>query len=194
MLMKRVLVALVLVANPLMAGAPSDAQRIEEATAALPQDLRAGAGVLVTDDDGSQRTLREGRNGFVCFPDDGEPGFKTACVEPSVLRFVAGLGPIMEQATSVTDRRARIDAAFEDGSLVPPEPGSRTYILSGPDRERAELLMGIFLPGATAESTGLPTERSDGTWLMCPGSPGAHIMVGDIPYGQDEELWKTCGR
>ena len=46
---------------------------------------------------------------------------------------------------------------------------------------------------ATAESTGLPTERSDGTWLMCPGSPGAHIRVGDIPYGQDEELWKTCG-
>ena len=192
--MKRLLAMLALVVSPLMAADQSDARRIEEATAALPQDLRAGAEVLVTDDDGNQRTLREGRNGFVCFPDDAEPGFKTACVEPSVRRFVAGLLPILEKATSVAERRALVDAAFEDGSFVPPQPGSRTYILSGPDRERAELLMGIFLPGATAESTGLSTERSDGTWLMCPRSPGAHIMVGDIPYGQDEEFWKTCGR
>jgi hypothetical protein len=53
--------------------------------------------------------------------------------------------------------------------------------------------MAIALPWATGELTGLSTERSDGVWLMCPGAPGAHIMVGDIPHGRDPEIWKTCG-
>ena len=108
--------------------------------------------------------------------------------------FFAAVRPIVAQATSKAERRELIDAAIEKGVIKIPRPGSRNYIFSGADRQRAKPLLTIFLPAATAESTGLSTERSDGTWLMCPGSPGAHIMVGDIPYGQDEDHWKTCGR
>ena len=94
----------------------------------------------------------------------------------------------------MSEHLALIDAAIEEGLTTAPTPGSRAYILSGPDRERARPLLGIFLPGATAESTGLSPERTDGTWLMCPGTPSAHIMVGDVPYGDDEDYWKSCGR
>ena len=194
MLMNRVLVALVLVANPLMAADQTDAQRIEEATAALPDFLKAGASVVIIDSDGDKRVLRPGSNGFECRPDKPTPGFRSACIEASVNGFFSTVRPIVAQASSTAERRILIDAAIEKGSIKPPTPGSRGYTLSGPDRQQAKLLLTIFLPGATAESTGLSTERSDGTWLMCPGSPGAHIMVGDIPYGQDEDRWKTCGR
>ena len=193
-MMKRVLVALVLVANPLMAADQTDAQRIEEATAALPEFLKAGASVVMIDTDGDKRVLRPGSNEFVCRPDKPTPGFRSGCVEASVNGFFSAVRPIVAQASSTAERRILIDAAIEKGSIKPPTPGSRSYTLSGPDRQRARPLLAIFLPGATAESTGLSTERSDGTWLMCPGSPGAHIMVGDIPYGQDEDRWKKCRR
>jgi hypothetical protein len=36
----------------------------------------------------------------------------------------------------------------------------------------------IYTPGATPESTGVPTTPGPGApWLMFPGTPGAHIMI-----------------
>jgi len=36
----------------------------------------------------------------------------------------------------------------------------------------------MYIPGATAASTGLTTvSRKDGPWLMFPGTPKAHIML-----------------
>jgi hypothetical protein len=45
--------------------------------------------------------------------------------------------------------------------------------------EDAFLRYVIYVPGATSESTGLPTrpETPGGPWLMAPGTPGAHIMI-----------------
>lgn len=196
--MKRVLIAFVLVANPLMPSAQSDAERIAEATAALPEHLRAGARVVFTDTGGIKRVLSPGSNGFVCGSDhrseDPAPRFKVACLDASLARYFDDVGQVLAKASSASEHPALIDAAIEEGLTTAPTPGSRAYILSGPDRERARPLLGIFLPGATAKSTGLSTERTDGTWLMCPGTPSAHIMVGDVPYGDDEDYWKSCGR
>ena len=192
--MRVVLVALVLGAVPVMAADPSDAKRIAEATSPLPEHLRSGAKVVMTNADESERVLRSGSNGFVCGTDDPGPGFAVGCFESGLREFFGTAIPLMTKASSPAEGLDLIDAAIGDGSLSPPTPGSRGYVLSGPDRERAKQTLAIFVPGATAKSTGLSTERSDGTWLMCPGTPGAHIMVGDITYGQDEEFWKTCGR
>ena len=191
--MKRALAAAVLVIGPLMAADPSDTERIDEATAALPEQLRAEARVVATDAEGNERSLQEGRNGLVCFPDAPEPGFAVFCAEASVLAYMSAVGAIEAETSSEDEKRERIKVALKDGSLKTATPGGRAYVLSGPDRQRARLTMAIVLPWATGESTGLSTERSDGVWLMCPGAPGAHIMVGDIPYGRDQEIWKTCG-
>ncbi len=182
-------------ANPLLAADRSDEQLIEEATSPLPVHLRAEASVVMNNSKGTERVLRKGSNGFACYPDEHSPNFRVVCREASWKRYIGKIGPILAQtSTSPSERLALIDATIDEGSVTPPTPGSRAYSLSGPDRERVKPLFVISLPGATAESTGLPTERSNGTWLMCPGTPTAHIMVGDIPYGQDEDMWKSCGR
>jgi hypothetical protein len=199
--MKRILLSCVLVAGSMSTAGQSDRQLIEDATSALPPHLRAEARVVATDSDGSERILRKGSNGFVCITDGSADAlygssrmFKVACREESFHRYRLQILPILAQTSTPAERLARIDVGIEEGSIKPPESGALGYYLVGPDRERAKPLVVIMLPGATAESTGLPTERSDRTWLMCPGTPTAHIMVGDIPYGQDEDHWKSCGR
>ena len=55
-------------------------------------------------------------------------------------------------------------------------------------------MVGVLVPFATGQSTGLPEEpTADRAWLMCPGTPRAHIMIGPTPYGLSEELgWRSC--
>ena len=185
---------LFLVANPPLAADRSDEQLIEEATAALPEHLRAEASVVTTDTEGNERVLRKGSNGFKCFPNGYDQGFGVGCLEESLLGFLVEIPELARDRDSAAERLTVVEAGIKEGSITPPPPGARGYVLSGLDRERARLTLAIFLPGATAESTGLSTERSDGTWLMCPGTPDAHIMVGDIPYGRDENEWKVCSR
>jgi hypothetical protein len=192
--MRYVLFALAVIASSVAAFASSDAELIAETTAALPGHLAAKARVVVTDADGKERVLRAGSNGFVCRRDLSSPGFRTVCRDRDVERYRKDVAPVRARASSAPQRLALIEAAIEQGQTTPPVPGSRVYLLSGPDRESAKLLLAIFLPWATGDTTGLPTERTDGTWLMCPGAPNAHIMVGDIPHGQDEDEWKACGR
>ena len=192
--MKHACLTLLLLASCSIAAAASDAQLIAEATSPLPKHLQSEARVVWVGADGSERVLQEGSNGFICFPDAPEAGFGVACVDEGVLKYLGQVPGLTLDRESTSKRLALIDAGIKNGSITPPVPGSRGYVLSGPDGENARLTLAIFLPGATAESTGLSTERSDGTWLMCPGTPDAHIMVGDIPYGRSEKEWKSCGK
>jgi hypothetical protein len=197
--MRSLLLICVLVASPQALAEPPDQELIEEATSALPAHLRAEAGVVTTGPDGKERVLRESSNGFICSTDGStdtlyQRAFKVACRELSFHRYRAQILPILAHASDPAERLARIEAGIEAKSITPPTPGAQGYYLSGPTRKDAKLLVVIMLPGATAESTGLPTQRSDRTWLMCPGTPTAHIMIGDVPFGQDEDYWKTCGR
>ncbi len=58
-----------------------------------------------------------------------------------------------------------------------------------PDLDSAELTQVIFLPNATPDSTGLPTEpKGDVAWLMSAGTPVAHVMVGPIPWMLRQEV------
>jgi hypothetical protein len=69
---------------------------------------------------------------------------------------------------------------------MPTHPAS-LYQLFGPpgafdpatgSAAKARSLFIVYLPGATAESTGLSTKPAEGTpWLMFPGTPKAHIML-----------------
>ena len=66
------------------------------------------------------------------------------------------------------------------GTRAKPEYGSLWYAVAGADREHArpESHITIAVPGATAESTGLPDNpRQGGAWIMNAGTLKAHIMV-----------------
>ena len=52
------------------------------------------------------------------------------------------------------------------------------YHLAGADREHARMHMTIAMPGATAQSTGLPDKRKEnGVWIMNAGTSTAHLMT-----------------
>jgi hypothetical protein len=67
---------------------------------------------------------------------------------------------------------------------MPREPRT-SYVLTGSGFDASTgkvadpyLRWVIYVPFATAESTGLSTKASDGApWLMFPGTAGAHIMI-----------------
>lgn len=78
--------------------------------------------------------------------------------------------------------RAKTEAILQgeekDGTRVKPEYGSIWYHLAGMDKDSARPHMTIAIPGATAQSTGLPDKRvNNGIWVMNAGTTTAHIMV-----------------
>ena len=186
--------AVALLANPALAVAQSDADLIAEITAPLPERLRAGATVRDRASDGSVRLVRQGTNGLTCSRRAQPLRVTVMCIDDRVQPYMAAFGKLSSEAVSAGEAATRITAALDDGTIPAPPAGALFHILSGPDRDRVKLLVGVFLPDATAASTGLSTERTDGTWLMCPGTRRAHIMMGDIPYGQDEAYHQMCGR
>lgn len=67
----------------------TDQQLIDSALSAAPAGLRHEAGVMVADDKGAMRTLREGKNGFVCMPDaPTTPGPDPMCMDKASMEFV----------------------------------------------------------------------------------------------------------
>ncbi len=175
---------------PAIAAAQSDAALIAEATLPLPNQLKDGATVVVTDGDGNRRVVRQGTNALVCSPDGPAPGFSVNCSDESIRRSgdvptaLTQYGTLRAQGLAEDEILARISAGVKDGSLAPIVAGAMHLIVSGPDKEHTELLVVIRLPDATAESTGLSTEPSeDHAWLMFAGTHQAHIMIGSPPYG-----------
>ena len=170
---------------PSVASAQTDADLIAEATSPLPGQLRDGATVMVTDENGDSRVLRQGANGFVCHPDGPTPvGFYVSCSDERLSQSaMTEYRRLRAEGLPEDEILARVSAGVEAGTLTPIPSGAMFFALSGPDKEHADLLVVIRVPDATAESTGLPTEpKDDEAWLMFPGTHQAHIMIGSPPY------------
>lgn len=168
-----------LLAAPAAAAAQSIDEQIAEAVLAAPESLRASATVIVRDDTGAPRVIRQGTNELVCEPDRPSAGFAVECYHTSFQDVMDW----MARGISAGARSfAELFAAGGPDAEV--SPGAMQYALAGPTREAAELHISINLPHATAASTGLPTEeRPEGPWLMWGGTSAAHVMFGEIPPG-----------
>ena len=158
--------------------------RITEAISPLPEDLRAGATVVVYDQaTGERKVLRQGTNALECQPKDPTDGF--------VRCYNKILGPRRDleaklKAQKKTDKEIQeaIDAALKAGTIKAPTFGMMSYRLSY-DKDRIQRLWVMSVPNATPESIGVSTVsqrdaalKGDGLpWLMLPGTPGAHIMI-----------------
>ena len=83
-----------------------------------------------------------------------------------------------ESETDRAKRQAALDAAEKDGSRVKPEFGSVRYHLMGKDKETARAHTTVAVPGATAQSMGLPDNaKQGGIWIMNAGTSTAHLMI-----------------
>jgi hypothetical protein len=158
--------------------------RINEAVQPLPEDLRAGATVVVYDQaTGARTVLRQGTNALECQPKNPVDGF-TRC-------YNKALGPRRDleaklRAQKKTDKEIEeaIADATKAGTIKAPTFGMMSYRLSNDDG-RIKRLWVMSVPMATPESIGVSTvsQRDDALkgeglpWLMLPGTPGAHIMI-----------------
>ncbi len=171
---------------PLAAVAADDpSTQIAQAVSALPDTLRDGATVVTYDAQGTPKVLRQGTNAIVCQTNQPTPqaGFAVSCYHKSMQPtrdLQAKLRAEGKDAKAIT---AAVDEARAGGKLTAPAFGTMLYTRSGKTEAEARTLWVMLAPNATAETTGLPTERpkTGGPWLMNAGKPGAHVMIPVTP-------------
>jgi hypothetical protein len=153
---------------------------LERALAAAPRQMKEGATVIKWKADNTYDTLRKGTNRLVCYDRSGDPGqqpFAVQCTSLANLDRVAQ-NRKFEAIADKTAKQAAIDAAEKDGTRVKPEFGSVWLTMNGADQAHARIHTTIAVPGATAQSLGLPDKPgSGGVWIMNAGTTTAHLMT-----------------
>jgi hypothetical protein len=161
------------------------ALQIKTAVAPLPEEFRETATVLGYETGKTGLvTLRAGTGAFVCLSDaPGDERFHVACYHKDLEPFMARGRELrtMKVANVDSARYAEIDAK----KLPMPLHPSALYSMTGkPEQVSAEgeitgarRLYVVYIPFATAESTGLPAKpATNAPWIMFPGTAKAHIM------------------
>jgi uncharacterized lipoprotein NlpE involved in copper resistance len=160
--------------------AQTTAETIERALAAAPRQMKEGATVIKWKPDLTYETLKKGTNRIVCYDRSGEPGeqtFAVQCTSIGNLERVAQ-NRKFEAEPDKAKRQAALDAAEANGTRVKPEFGSVFYSMDGADQATARIHVTIAVPGATAQSMGLPDNpKMGGVWIMNAGTTTAHLMT-----------------
>jgi hypothetical protein len=179
--MKRnVLIVLGVLAVSTSALAQTPAEAIEKALGPAPRNMKEGAAVIKFKADNTYDTLRPGTNRLVCYDRSGEPGqqpFAVQCTSVANLPRVAQ-NRKFEAMTDKAAKQAALDAAEKDGTRAKPEYGSVWYTMNGADKDHTRIHVTIAVPGATTQSTGLPSDnKQGGVWIMNAGTSTAHLMT-----------------
>jgi hypothetical protein len=184
--MKPTVLCLAFVAIAAAADVPAPQVQIAGAVLAAPAEMRDGAAVLGYDAKGGRVWLREGKNEMVCLATDpAKPTFNVACYHKDLEPFMARGRELATQGLAGAKRSDARAKEVEEGKLAMPKEPRTLYVLTGKSFDAATakvedsyLRWVIYVPFATAQSTGLSTKASDGApWLMAPGTVGAHIMI-----------------
>ena len=168
---------------------PDKENQIAAAVMAAPDEQRAGATVLGYNAGGELVTLREGTNKRICLADDpNRGGFSAACYHRDLEPFMARGRQLRDEGKSADEVFQIREEEAKAGSLVMPEQPTTLHLLEGAEGQYdpatgqvtgANYRYVVYIPWATAESTGLPTRPMvpGGPWIMDPGTHRAHIMV-----------------
>jgi len=152
----------------------------DKALQAAPAQMKDMATVIVWKPDFTYDTIKKGSNRLVCYDLSGKPNHPAFMLECT---SVANLDRVAQSLKfeAMGDRKAvqaALDAAEKDGTRVKPEFGSVWYHVMGPDQEHARHHVTIAVPGATAQSLGLPDNGKEGrVWIMNAGTSTAHLMT-----------------
>lgn len=167
----------------------ADKHAVNQAISAAPDELKEGATVYGYNSDGTLRLIRQGTNDLICTPDDPDKeGFETACFQKDIFDYIARGRVLraegMDGQASVAKRKEEIAA----GTLPFVKGQATQYIRYGDnatyDEATGQVLNSsvrfvIYIPGATPESTGLPTAPMGpgAPFIMDAGTFRAHIMI-----------------
>jgi hypothetical protein len=149
--------------------------KIARALSAAPASVSDRAKVIDRDQDGAQTVLREGTNGFTCFP--GHPGVvgdATYCANEAALRWESDFLALKTKPTNTEPGIEYMLLGGTDWSATDPNAISGTPITEPPHW----MILWPFDPKAT----GLPTEpKPTGSWIMYAGTPWSHLMINQRP-------------
>lgn len=168
---------------------PSKDAQIKAAVLAAPEALREKALVYGYNDKGDLVVLRQGSNEMVCLADDpAQSGLSVSCYHKDLEPFMKRGRDLKKAGKSFQEIFDAREAEVKSGKLLMPKQPTTLFAFSAPAEEfnaatgdvtGGNLRYVIYIPYATAESTGLPLkpEAPGMPWIMDPGTHRAHIMI-----------------
>jgi hypothetical protein len=171
----------------------TDEALIATALLAAPEESRANATVIGYNMAGEFVTLKEGSNEFICLADDpNKDGFSAACYHKNLEPFMARGRELKAEGKTFQEIFDIREAEAKSGKLDMGGLGSTLHIYFGTETQYnpetsqvkgAQYRYVVYMPFATAESTGLPEVpiAPNHPWIMNPGTHRAHIMISPIP-------------
>lgn len=168
---------------------PSPEVQIKAALLAAPTDKREGAAVYGYNQNGELVVLRKGKNEMICLADDpNQKGFSAACYHKDLDPFMARGRELKKEGKKTKEISDTREAEVKSGKLQMPKQPTSLYVYTASDEDfnssTGEVKDGylryvVYIPFATAESTGLPLkpDAPGMPWIMYPGTHGAHIMI-----------------
>ncbi len=168
---------------------PSPEVQIKTALLACPEEAKDKPLVYGYSPAGDFVVLRQGTNEMVCLADDpNQPGLSVSCYHKSLDPFMARGRDLKKEGKKFQEIFDIREKEAKSGKLIMPKHPA-TLLIYTADKEKYNPLTGevqqgyersvIYIPYATAESTGLPTKPiAPGLpWIMDPGTHRAHIMI-----------------
>jgi hypothetical protein len=159
---------------------------------AAPAASRDGCTVIGYNSEGEFVTYKEGNNEFIVLADDpNNQGFSAACYHKSMEPFMARGRELRSEGKTGPEIFDIREEEAKSGKLDMGKPGATLHIYYGPKDtydpethivEGAKYRYVVYLPFATAESTGLPENpvSPNHPWIMNPGTHRAHIMISPL--------------
>lgn len=155
---------------------PDDHALMRSAMSAAPAKVAAGATLVAMQADGSMRTLRSGRNGFTCMPDNpATPGPDPMCMDANALAWAhAWIGrtpPAQGKVGFMYMLEGGTDASNTDPYAAQPTPGNH-WVKTGPHVMivGADPAFYALYPRAADPDTSVP-------YVMWPDTPYEHLMI-----------------
>jgi len=170
----------------------TDEALIAASLMAAPEESRDGCKVIGYNMAGDFVTLREGDNEFIVLADNPkQSGFNAASYHKSLEPFMARgrelraegkTGPEIFDIREEEAKSGKLDMGMQGATLHIYYGESNQYNPETHKVEGAHYRYVVYLPFATAESTGLPEKPlgSNHPWIMDPGTHKAHIMISPL--------------
>ncbi|MEY4930323.1 MAG: hypothetical protein RI909_1047 [Bacteroidota bacterium] len=178
--------------SALRAQIPSAEIQIKTAVLAAPADKRAEAMVYGYDSKGELVVLRKGTNEIICIADNpNQKGFSVSSYHKDLEPFMARGRELKAAGKTFQEIFDIREAEAKSGKLSMPKQASNLQVFSATEENynsaTGEVKKGsfryvVYIPWATAASTGLPTkpEAPGMPWIMDPGTHRAHIMIDPV--------------
>jgi hypothetical protein len=149
--------------------------KIARAISAAPENIAAGARVVDRDENGAETVLREGTNGFTCFPGHaGVVGDGTYCANAAALRWESDFLALRPKPSNTEPGIEYMLQGGSDWSATDPYAISGTAIDEPPHWR----ILWPFDP----KTTGLSAEpKPTGAWIMWANTPWSHLMINQKP-------------